>query len=55
MFELASTGHSFGEIARYLNEHGSRARNGNEWATSTITQVIRNPFYIGEIHLKDEV
>ncbi|MCH7471975.1 recombinase family protein [bacterium] len=55
MFELASTGHTYGEIARWLNARGIKARNGNEWSISTLSQLLRNSFFLGEIHLKGEV
>ena len=55
MFEASAAGHSFGEICRELNRRGIRTREGGEWTTSTIPCVIRNHFYLGEIHLKGEV
>jgi DNA invertase Pin-like site-specific DNA recombinase len=40
---------SFSNIAAAINDLGYRTRRGNVWETRNISDMIRNPFYIGKI------
>lgn len=39
--EMKSQGHSLRAIARALNEHGYRAKNGGTWVVSSVQSVLR--------------
>jgi DNA invertase Pin-like site-specific DNA recombinase len=45
---IANKGYGALRIANYLNQHGM-LHNGNVWIASTITYIIRNPIYKGQM------
>ena len=53
-FEKYATGqYSYQKVADYLNAHGYTSRNGNPFSKDTIADIIRNPFYKGEVRYRE--
>lgn len=55
IFEEYLAGASLTEIARRLEDDGVSTRRGRHWRSSTISQIIENPVYIGKMRHFDEV
>jgi DNA invertase Pin-like site-specific DNA recombinase len=49
VFTECKGGKSLNAIARTLNEDGIPPRRGRLWRSATISQIVRNPVYVGEI------
>lgn len=47
IYELYEREQSLIYVCRYLNEHGIHNRSGKEWTPTTISKILKNPFYIG--------
>lgn len=47
IYELYEREQSLIYVCRYLNEHGIFNRSGKEWTPTTISKILKNPFYIG--------
>lgn len=47
IFDKYEEYHSSLQVARYLYNHGISGKNGGEWTSKMIHDIIRNPFYIG--------
>ena len=47
IYELYEREQSLIYVCRYLNEHGILNRSGKEWTPTTISKILKNPFYIG--------
>ena len=45
IFQMFISGKSTLKIARYLNEHGSRTKQGNLWERRSIDYILQNPAY----------
>lgn len=53
VFEMyASGGHSVASIRNWLNDEGVKTNTGKKFTTSSVHQMLRNPFYYGEVHSK---
>lgn len=52
-----SMNYNYGQsrIAKYLNEHGHKTRNGNVWHSSSIQYILANPMYKGQFHMHSEL
>lgn len=48
MFDSYQSCHSLTSLARDLNDHGYRTRNGNLWTATSISLILNNPFYSGD-------
>lgn len=55
IFDQFLAGASLSAIARGLEEDGVSTRKGRLWRSSTISQIIANPVYIGKMRHEDEV
>lgn len=49
MFELRKSGRNYGQIAAYLNHRGVPAPRGGKWSRHTVSSVLKNPVYGGEV------
>lgn len=49
MFSQAQTGRSLGQIADAMNAKGVVTRQGKEWQRGSISVILHNRFYIGEL------
>lgn len=49
MFTLGQTGQSLSKIADAINATGARTRRGKEFSKGTISAILSNRFYIGEL------
>lgn len=47
IYELYEREQSLLYVTRYLNEHGVFARSEKQWTPTTISKILKNPFYIG--------
>lgn len=47
IYELYEREQSLIYVCRYLNEHSILNRSGKEWTPTTISKILKNPFYIG--------
>lgn len=47
VYELYEREQSLLFVARYLNEHEIFHRSGKHWTPTTISKILKNPFYIG--------
>lgn len=47
IYDTYETVHSLLEVARTLNEKGIRPRSGTPWNPTTISTMLKNPFYTG--------
>lgn len=47
IYELYEREQSLIYVCRYLNENGIFNRSGKEWTPTTISKILKNPFYIG--------
>lgn len=47
IYELYEREQSLIFVCRYLNEHGISTRAGKEWTPTTVSKILKNPFYIG--------
>ncbi len=50
VFRRAREGLGPGPIARRLNAEGVRGPSGRPWSRQTVTNMLRNPVYYGELH-----
>jgi site-specific DNA recombinase len=50
MFDVARRGSGPRPIARQLNAEGSSGPTGRLWNRQTVTNILRNPVYCGELH-----
>lgn len=49
IFALYLRGYGVRKIASSLNERGRRTRKGNLWSQRTISRILRNPVYVGDV------
>lgn len=49
MFTLGQTGQSLSRIASEINATGARTRHGKEFSKGTISAILGNRFYVGEL------
>lgn len=47
MFDLYEETHSLLQVAKALNASGSRHRSGKEWTPTTVSIILKSPFYTG--------
>ncbi len=53
MFEVyTQKGLGAKEIAKRLNADGLRTRKGKRWTTKAILRILRNPVYVGTLHIE---
>jgi site-specific DNA recombinase len=52
LFEIVASGTSRAEALRHVTQLGLRSINGAEVAVETRDHILRNPIYMGEIHVK---
>jgi site-specific DNA recombinase len=50
IFELAKEGNGPARIAWHLNDDGVPSPRGRTWNRQTVTNILRNPVYRGELH-----
>lgn len=43
------------KIARWLNDHGYRGRDGHDWLGAQISKVLKNPTYIGKVRFGNRI
>ena len=48
IFELYAEGYNLGQISRYLNEQGVKAKKGARFSCNTVLQILENTIYIGD-------
>jgi site-specific DNA recombinase len=54
-FSRFHAGASKAEVATWLNEQGSRGRQGAKWTNWSVTQLLTNPTYAGALHWEDQL
>lgn len=47
IYDTYEAEHSLLAVARILNEKGIRPRSGNVWNPTTVSIILKNPFYVG--------
>ncbi len=47
IYDLYESSHSLLYVARFLNEKGIRPRSGNPWNPTTVSIILKSPFYTG--------
>jgi DNA invertase Pin-like site-specific DNA recombinase len=52
IFNMRTEGHSYGEVAAWLNHQGFRSREGNAFTAHAIRDILDNRFYCGFIKYK---
>lgn len=55
IFTMFNDGHSYSDIAEYLNSKGYRTSFGNKFGKNAIPTILRNPSYIGTYKYSDVV
>jgi site-specific DNA recombinase len=50
IFQMAKEGLGPGPTARRLNAYGIPGPTGKPWGRQTVTDILRNPLYAGELH-----
>lgn len=51
IFSLYNSGkYGLRKLAIHLNERGYRSKNGSLWSTYTISYLLKNPIYCGDLH-----
>lgn len=55
VFELCLQGVSIYKIAQHFDEIGVKTRKNNKWKASTLSDLIKNDFYIGTLTLQKKV
>ena len=53
VFEMADSGYTRREIARFLNDSGSRNTHGNKWKIDAVSNLLRNEKYKGVYFFAD--
>lgn len=46
-------GKNFADMARWLNGHGFRSKQGNRFAPQRVRDMLKNPYYAGKVKLPD--
>lgn len=49
IFQLYSEGNGYKAIVNRINKEGYKTKRGNQFAVSTVKEILRNPIYIGKI------
>lgn len=56
LFTIYSLGHlSLGELKKEADKIGAKSRNGKPLSVSALHHIIQNPFYYGEMRVKDKL
>lgn len=55
MFELASQGNGYQDIANKLNDQGYTTKKGNQWNRKTIYTMLHNDFYISVLTYTEKI
>lgn len=55
MVRLALDGHSYGAIAKAINEQGYRTQLGNKWTPGRVSKLFLNPTYRGQVRYNSSV
>ncbi|KPV44941.1 recombinase family protein [Alicyclobacillus ferrooxydans] len=49
IFHLYLCGHGARSIVKLLNHRGERTKSGNRWNARTVTRILQNPAYVGDV------
>ena len=51
-FANAASGATANAIAKAINAEGRPSPRGGKWSVATVRAILRNPFYVGDLHLQ---